>query len=204
VATKRSVKQELYLQRERLVTDKAGSLRIAVVADTHSALHPRCLESMARLKPDTMLHAGDIGDMSVLEELKSICPVLAIRGNIDARHSGLADALVVDLASGEHLLLRLLLIHQAVYGPKLRGEVAALARENGATLVVCGHSHVPFIGRDRGLYVFNPGSAGPRRFNLPIVFGALDISTSGFSLTHFDCETGAPWAPPAVEGNLRC
>jgi hypothetical protein len=62
--------------------------------------------------------------------------------------------------------------------------------------VVCGHSHVPFIGRDRGLTVFNPGSIGPRRFHLPIVFGTMDVTPAGLRLGHVDCETGAPWTPP--------
>jgi hypothetical protein len=61
--------------------------------------------------------------------------------------------------------------------------------------VVCGHSHVPFIGRDRGLSVFNPGSIGPKRFHLPIVFGVIDIAKNGVSLQHIDCETGERWEP---------
>jgi hypothetical protein len=57
---------------------------------------------------------------------------------------------------------------------------------------------VPFIGRDRGLSVFNPGSIGPRRFQLPIVLGAIDITDTSASLRHIDCETGKPWTPPSV------
>lgn len=202
MATPRSGNPELVLGRERLESQADGSLRLAIVADTHSALHPRCLEWLGKLKPQALLHAGDIGQPSVLDELRAVGPVLAIRGNIDARLPGLADALVINIAFGERLLLRLLLIHQAVYGAKLRAQAATLARKNAASLVVCGHSHVPFIGRDRGLYVFNPGSAGPRRFNLPIVFGALDIATTGFHLTHFDCNTGERWVPPAIDSRV--
>jgi uncharacterized protein len=65
--------------------------------------------------------------------------------------------------------LRILLTHIAVYDPKLRGPVARMAKAESATLVVCGHSHVPFIGADREITMFNPGSIGPRRFMLPIV-----------------------------------
>jgi predicted phosphodiesterase len=61
--------------------------------------------------------------------------------------------------------------------------------------VVCGHSHVPFAAHDRGITVFNPGSAGPRRFQLPIVFGVIDVSTEGVSVRHIECETGLPWKP---------
>jgi predicted phosphodiesterase len=61
---------------------------------------------------------------------------------------------------------------------------------------VCGHSHVPFIGSDRGLTVFNPGSIGPRRFSLPIVFGRIDLGTTGVKLAHVSVETGQTWLPP--------
>jgi uncharacterized protein len=70
-----------------------------------------------------------------------------------------------------------------------------LATSHGARLIVCGHSHVPFIGRDRGLTVFNPGSIGPRRMHLPIVFGVLEIESARLTLRHIDCETGADWTP---------
>ena len=66
----------------------------------------------------------------------------------------------------------------------------------GASLVVCGHSHVPFIAKQRGLTVFNPGSIGPRRFHLPIVFGTIAVTPQAVRLAHVDCETGRPWSPP--------
>jgi hypothetical protein len=83
----------------------------------------------------------------------------------------------------------------AVYGPKLRADVARIAAAEDVSLVVCGHSHVPFAGIDRGLTVFNPGSVGPRRFRLPIAFGAIDLTAGGVSVRHVDCETGLPWRP---------
>jgi predicted phosphodiesterase len=86
--------------------------------------------------------------------------------------------------------------HIAVYGPKLNAEVARMAQAEGATLVVCGHSHVPFIGTDRGLTVFNPGAIGPRRFALPIVLGTIDIAPAGLKLAHVDAATGQTWLPP--------
>jgi hypothetical protein len=84
-----------------------------------------------------------------------------------------------------------------VNGPKLRAEVVRAAQAEGAALVVCGHSHVPFIGRDRGIAVFNPGSVGPKRFALPIVFGTIAITPDAIRLAHIDCATGEPWTPPA-------
>ena len=183
----------------RLTLRRDGTLRLVVVADTHSQPHPRAAEHLAARAPDAILHAGDIGDLEVLERLSGIAPVLAIRGNIDVHAPDLPDVLTLDLvrsAEDAEPLLRMLLVHIGVHGPKLRAEVAAMARAQGAQAVVCGHSHVPFIGRDRGLTVFNPGSIGPRRFHLPIVFGTMDVTPTGLRLGHVDCETGGPWTPP--------
>jgi putative phosphoesterase len=172
-----------------------GSFRFAVVADTHSKPHPATSERLAELAPDAILHAGDIGELAVLDELSKLAPVFAVRGNIDAP-SEVPELRLIELISGDVLKLRILLVHIAVYGPKLRAEVARVAVKERASLVVCGHSHVPFIGRDRGLGIFNPGSIGPRRFQLPIVLGALDVDSSSARLRHIDCETGQTWTPP--------
>ena len=172
-----------------------GALRVVVVADTHGAPHPRAAELIAREKPDLILHAGDVGALTVIDGLAKLAPTLGVRGNIDVHASELPDAITLDLVDGNETLLTLLLLHIAVNGPKLRPDAARLARGEGARLVICGHSHVPFIGHDRDLAVFNPGSIGPRRFQLPIVFGVLDLSEGRISMRHVDCETGKPWLP---------
>jgi uncharacterized protein len=169
--------------------------RVAVVADTHSRPHPQAPEHLASLAPDAILHAGDIGELSVLDELAAIAPVFAVRGNIDSTARSLPDVLTLDLDNGAGAL-RVLLIHIAVHGPRLRADVARMARAEKASLVVCGHSHVPFIGQDKELTVFNPGSIGPRRFSLPIVFGTIEVAPTGVRLTHVNCETGRAWTPP--------
>ena len=166
---------------------------MVVVADTHSAPHPRAVELIAREKPDHILHAGDIGSLSVIDDLAAIAPTLAVRGNIDERV--LPDSIALDLVDGDRTMLTLLLTHIAVNGPKLRADAARLARSERANLVVCGHSHIPFIGRDKDLAIFNPGSIGPRRFHLPIVFGLLEIAGGKVTLAHIDCETGRRWQP---------
>ena len=184
----------------RFVTKKAsiplgtdGAVRLAAVSDTHSRPHPATVTRLAEMAPDAILHAGDVGDLAVLDELARIAPIHAVRGNIDTR-GDLPDVLVLDIASATPL--RILLTHIAVYGPKLRTPVARIAQAEGATLIICGHSHVPFIGVDRGITMFNPGSIGPRRFMLPIVFGMVDVTPSGVKLAHVDVETGARWLPP--------
>jgi uncharacterized protein len=166
---------------------------IAVVADTHSRPHPAIDDRLAAIAPEAILHAGDVGDAAVLDQLAATAPVFAVRGNIDER-SALPDILTIDVVGA--LSFRILLTHIAVYGPKLRAEVARIARAARASLVVCGHSHVPFIGKDRELTVFNPGSIGPKRFQLPIVFGTIAITPQGVRLAHIDCDTGKTWNPP--------
>jgi uncharacterized protein len=172
-----------------------GSLRFAVVADTHSLPHPRMAPLLDALRPDAILHAGDIGDLAVLDGLRAAGPLYAIRGNIDARAPHLPELFTIDVTRDGDRALRILLLHIAVNGPRLRADVVRLAKARGADLVVCGHSHLPFIGRDRGIGVFNPGSIGPRRFALPIVFGTIDIGHTGVRMAHVDAETGLAWSP---------
>lgn len=174
---------------------RSGALRIVAVADTHSRPHPDLAKHIAALAPDRIVHAGDIGNESVLRDLEKLAPVTAVRGNIDAL--GEPDVVTIDVRDGQKTLLTMLLLHIAVNGPRLRPDVLRLAKREGASLVVCGHSHVPFASHDHGVTVFNPGSAGPRRFHLPILFGLVDVTPTGVSVKHIDCETGEPWTPSA-------
>ena len=167
-----------------------------MVADTHGNPHAKSAAHIAAQRPDHILHAGDIGDLAVLDGLAKLAPVSAVRGNIDGRTPGLPDVMTLDVRDGDGSLVTLLLVHIAVNGPKLRADVARLATSEKASLVVCGHSHVPFIGIDRGIHIFNPGSCGPRRMTLPIVFGHIDFTPTGVRLAHVNCETGQPWSPP--------
>ncbi len=170
-------------------------VNVVVVADTHGQPHPNTAQVIAGLTPQVILHAGDIGDLSVLDGLRALAPVLAVRGNIDAHTPELPESMDVAFIAGGRPVLKVLLTHIAVYGPKLHTEVARRARELEASLVVCGHSHVPFIGSDKGVSVFNPGSIGPRRFQLPITLGVLRLGPSGIALRHVSAETGDSWQP---------
>lgn len=191
-------------RRPRLVHARAtltlrpdGGLRLVVVADTHSRPDPRSLPLVASLRPDHILHAGDIGAPQVLHALAELAPLTAVRGNIDAQMPGVPDVVTIDVrdAEGRPLPLTMLLLHVAQYGPLLRADAARLARAANASIVVCGHSHVPFLGRDKGIAVMNAGSIGPRRFRLPIVFGVVDIRREGVEMRHVSCETGETWTP---------
>jgi uncharacterized protein len=178
-------RRELRLERERL--------RIAVVADTHGRPHAQLGRRIEELAPDHCLHAGDIGDVAVLRALEAHAPVTAVRGNIDPHD--LPDAITIDLRAGDATLLKILLTHIALHESRLRADVSRLARAEDASLVVCGHSHIPFAGREGSLTVFNPGSVGPRRFRLPIVLGVIDVGLASVAVRHVDCETGRPWTP---------
>ena len=181
--------------REALELRPDGTLRIVVVADTHSRPDPRSPGIIAAQRPDHILHAGDIGAPAVLDALAVHAPVTAVRGNIDAQMPGVPDVVTIDVRDADRTLVTMLLLHVAVYGPKLRADAARLARAADASIVVCGHSHVPFIGRDQGIAVINAGSIGPRRFRLPIVFAVIEIRRDGVAMHHVSCETGERWTP---------
>jgi len=180
---------------EVLTLEPDGALRLVIVADTHGSPHPDSHAHIAAQRPDRILHAGDIGDLAVLDGLAEIAKVTAIRGNIDVHAPDLPDAMTIEVRDELGPLVTMLLLHIALYGPSLRADAVRLARAEHAGMVVCGHSHVPFIGRDKGITVMNPGSIGPRRFHLPIVFGVMDVRRAGISMHHVSCETGARWEP---------
>jgi len=136
--------------------------RIGVISDTHDLLRPEALEALRG--SDLILHAGDICGPEVLQSLWEIAPVIAVRGNND--HGPWADALpqtaVVDLGA-----LSALLVHDL--GTLRPGAL------RGVQMVISGHSHQPRKETRDGVLYFNPGSAGPRRFTLPISIGRLDV-----------------------------
>ena len=167
----------------------------AIVADTHSRPHANIDQWLERDTPDFILHAGDIGDLTVLDALEARAPVFAVRGTIDGRAARTPDIIVFDLNEGETSRLRIVVTHIAVYGPRLRKDARDLAVEHSAQMVICGHSHVPLIARDGPRIVFNPGSIGPRRFTLPITYGLLRFGETGLGLHHVNCETGERWMP---------
>ncbi len=189
-------KPRLVQKVEHIQLRDDNSFCLVVVSDTHSKPHHRAHELIRCLQPDAILHAGDVGDLTVLDNLGSICPVYAVHGNIDQHSTRLPDTLILEVHSEENLVLRILTLHIGVYGAKLRSEARYQAQVAEASVVVCGHSHIPFIAKERGIVVFNPGSIGPRRIGLPIVFGVLQISGQNFRLKHIDCETGELWKPP--------
>ena len=142
--------------------------RIGVISDTHGLLRPEALRPLAGV--DLILHAGDVGDSAVLDALGRVAPTHAVRGNTDSHSLGLPENRVVEVDG-----CSIYLIH----------DIARLDLDPGAAgfaAVVFGHSHEPYLRREanvdgggavKSVLFFNPGSAGPRRFSLPVTVGRL-------------------------------
>src|ERR1700755_418487 len=136
---------------------------IGVISDTHGLLRP---ESLAALRGAShILHAGDVGDIAILDALRQIAPVTAIRGNVDVSGpcAELPPTDVVEL--GGKLFYLVHSVNDLDINP-----VAA-----GVAMVVSGHSHKASVQVRDGVVFFNPGSAGPRRFSLPVTVGFVTV-----------------------------
>jgi len=148
---------------------------IGVISDTHGLLRDEALEALEG--SDLILHAGDVGDLAILRRLAEIAPVRAVRGNTDdgKTAAALPETDVVDLTSpnggvsteGRGPLAYLLHGHREID----LDPVAA-----GFRVIIHGHTHEPSILDRGGVLYFNPGSAGPRRFDLPVSVGKLRVN----------------------------
>ena len=140
---------------------------VGVVSDTHGLLRPELLPMLTGA--NHILHLGDVGDPEILGQLAKIAPVTAIRGNVDTHGpcARLPETEVVALAGRDFYLIHN--IQQLDLDPKVAGFAA----------VLYGHSHKPEIRRHKGVLYFNPGSCGPRRFQLPIACGRIEIKEDG-------------------------
>ena len=139
-------------------------MKVGVISDTHGLLRPEAVELLRGSQH--IIHAGDIGSPEIITALEKIAPVTAIRGNVDTQSWArrFAETEVVEL-EGVHIYV----IHDAnalELNPKAAGFAAVLS----------GHSHQPKQEMKDGVLYFNPGSAGPRRFKLPISVGRLEIT----------------------------
>ncbi len=142
-----------------------GDSRIGVVSDTHGLLRPQVVAALAGV--DQILHAGDVGSMAVLDGLRAIAPVTAIRGNVDVAGAmaELPETEMVTLAGSTLTAYLVHSVHDLDINP-----VAA-----GVALVVSGHSHAPSLKQHGGVCYLNPGSVGARRFKLPVSLAFVTI-----------------------------
>jgi uncharacterized protein len=136
---------------------------IGVISDTHGLLRPQLLPALAGV--EHILHAGDVGDPTILTELERIAPVTAIRGNIDTSGpcASLRATEAIELAG-----CLIYMVHSI-------DDLDLHPRPAGIDVVLYGHSHEPLIEHEDGVLYLNPGSVGPRRFNLPVTFALLRI-----------------------------
>lgn len=139
------------------------SLRIGVIADTHGLLRPETLEALRGC--ERILHLGDIGPASLLDQLGELAPLEVVRGNNDTDDwaDALSETLLLELGG-----LRLYLIHDLK-------QLAIDPAAEGIDVVLAGHSHKPLNEVREGVLYLNPGSAGPRRFKLPISVAVLHL-----------------------------
>ena len=172
-------------------------MRIGVISDTHGYFDPHLPKLLHGV--DEILHAGDVGPAGVLDQLRSIAPIHAVRGNVDPPDLGLAPTLTRRFGAVEiHMLHELpkpqsALRDWARAGP-LGGKPAEHCRRflegfpDGCRVVIFGHSHEPCAVILGGRLFFNPGSAGKKRFSLPRCCGLLKISPQGVQATFLSLE----------------
>jgi uncharacterized protein len=136
---------------------------IGVISDTHGLMRPEALAALRGV--EHILHAGDVGDIAILDALRKMAPVTAIRGNVDTS-GACADLPATDVVElGDKLFYLVHSVHDLDIDP-----VAARV-----AMVVSGHSHKASVKVRGGVVFFHPGSAGPRRFSLPVTVGFVTV-----------------------------
>jgi putative phosphoesterase len=147
---------------------------IGLISDTHGLLRPQVLRALHG--SELIIHAGDVGDPEILAALKAIAPIFAVRGNVDTEPWALAlpETAVVETESATIYVLH---------------DVHALDLDPAAAgfqIIVSGHSHKPARTERGGVLYLNPGSAGPRRFDLPVTVARLDLSEQPWNVDFID------------------
>jgi len=138
-------------------------MHIGVISDTHGLVRPEAIDALKGTK--LILHAGDIGKPEVLEALSAVAPVVAVRGNNDkgdwAKEIPERETVMIESAS--------------IYMLHIVQELSIDPKADGFQVIICGHSHKPLVEERDGVLFLNPGSAGPRRFKLPVSVAHLHI-----------------------------
>ena len=147
-------------------------MKLGIISDTHGLLRPEVAPALKGV--DRILHIGDVGDAFILTELAKIAPVTAIRGNVDREGAcgKLPETEVVLIENPPHAGLYIYMLHdlKTLHLDPAAAKFAA---------VLHGHTHVPNFVTKKGVLYFNPGSCGPRRFELPVTIGILTIESDG-------------------------
>ena len=149
---------------------------IGLISDTHGLLREEAVEALRG--SELILHAGDIGERGILEELRKLAPVVAVRGNVDTEEwaQALPTTAVIEAGSATIFMLHNLL------------ELDLNPAAAGFQVVVSGHSHQHCQLEKNGVLYINPGSAGPRRFRLPVTVARLDLRRTRWGVQFFELE----------------
>ncbi|MBV9463781.1 MAG: metallophosphoesterase family protein [Verrucomicrobiae bacterium] len=145
---------------------------MGVISDTHGLLRPEAEKALRGAS--LILHAGDVGDPSILAKLREIAPVTAIRGNVDPVQ-GAVKLPFQETVSWSGLLFHL--VHRLE-------DLSIVPKAAGVACVIFGHTHQPEFKEEQGVFFFNPGSAGPRRFHLPVTVGRIRVSEGRLLAEH--------------------
>lgn len=147
--------------------NRSQTFTLGVVADTHGLLRPQLVDALKGV--DRILHAGDVGRPFILEKLRAIAPLSVVRGNVDREEWAEALPKTEVILVGSSSLYMLHILDELDLDPGAAGFAA----------VIYGHSHQPRIERKNGVLYLNPGSAGPRRFSLPVSMALLKVKSDG-------------------------
>jgi uncharacterized protein len=152
--------------------------KIGLISDTHGLLREEAVQALRG--SDLIIHAGDVGDSNILDALRKLAPVVAVRGNVDTAEwaKSLPETAVVEAGA-----VNIYVLHDS---KALDLDPAAA----GFQIVVSGHSHKPGQTERQGVTYINPGSAGPRRFSLPITVARLDLAARPWRAEFIDLEKG--------------
>lgn len=149
-------------------------MKIGVISDTHGLLRPGAVERL--VGTDHIIHAGDIGRPDVIEALRRIAPTTAVRGNVDRGAWAMAYPETAEIELGGK---RIYVLHNL-------GEIDIDPASRGIDIVISGHTHRPKAETTGGVLYLNPGSAGPRRFSLPIALATLELAAGKLQLRLHD------------------
>ena len=147
---------------------------VGLISDTHGLLRPEALRALEG--SDLIIHAGDVGKPEILDDLRALAPVVAVRGNVDRGEWASALPLTAAAEAGPAVIYVLHDVQQLDLDPAAAG----------FHVVVSGHSHKPSRTERGGVLYINPGSAGPRRFKLPLTVARLDLRQFPWAVEFID------------------
>lgn len=149
---------------------------LGLISDTHGLLRPEAVKALRG--SDLILHGGDVGDASILDALRELAPVKAVRGNVDTDAWGRTLPLTEVIVAGPATIYMLHILQDLDIRP----------RAAGVDIVMSGHSHKPGTSEKDGVLYINPGSAGPRRFQLPVTVARLNLTVKPWKVLFVDLE----------------